>query len=184
MKVIFLQDVPKVAKAGQMKEVATGYGRNYLIPKKLATPVTPAAIEAVEAELKKRAKEQAQLDTEMGELAGLIDGKEITIKAQAGSKEKLYGSVTAADIAAEIENALGAAIDKRKVELDKPIQEIGSYQVTVRLTKGVTPGVTVNVIGVGEKKAEAEVAKAEVVEEETEAEVVEEEAEKEAQEGG
>ena len=78
-------------------------------------------------------------------MAGRLEGREIVIKARAGARERLYGSITSADIAAELEKTTGATIDKRKIELDKPIHELGSFEVPIRLAKGVVPKVRVTV---------------------------------------
>lgn len=145
MKVIFLEDVPGVAKAGQLKEVANGYGRNFLIPQKLAVLANPAAIKAVETQLKVKARQQEQTEVELAEIAEQLEGKEITLTAQAGAKERLYGSITAADIAAELQNT-GFAIDKRKIELEKPIHKLGSYDVIIRLAKDMTPKIKVAIV--------------------------------------
>ena len=145
MKVIFIEDVPNVARAGETKEVANGYGRNYLIPKKLAILAEPQALHTAEAQIKARASREAQTESEMIELASQLDGKEITLKARVGQKERLYGSITPADIASELENATGLIIDKRKVEIDEPIRQLGSYEVTIRLAKDIVPKITVTV---------------------------------------
>lgn len=146
MKVIFLEDVPDVARAGEIKEVANGYARNYLIPKKLATPAVAETINLVEAKIASQARVEAKTEAELQELASQIDGKEITIEARSGGKEKLYGSITAADIAEELEKIADVAVDKRKIKLDEPINQIGSYDITIRLTKDITPGIKVTVI--------------------------------------
>ncbi len=142
MKVIFLQDVPRVAKAGDIKEVASGYGRNFLIPKKLAMLAKPG-VTVVELERQKKAT--AQVHTEAARLAGELETKEITLKARVGVDERLYGSVTSADIADELESSFGLTIDKRKIELDEPIRQLGSYEITVRLAQDVVPKVRVTV---------------------------------------
>jgi large subunit ribosomal protein L9 len=139
MKVIFLQDVPKVAKAGEIKEVSAGYGRNFLIPRKLAALASPQAMSQVETSDKAKAK----TDKGLAEVAGQLEGKEISLKARAGAKERLYGSITSADIAAELERATGIAVDKRKIELDEPIRHLGNYAVTIRLGKDIMPKITV-----------------------------------------
>jgi large subunit ribosomal protein L9 len=154
MKVVFLQDVPNVAKAGDVKEVADGYGRNFLIPRKLAALASPQAI----SQVKTGEKAQASTEEELGELAQQLEGKEVSLKAHAGAKERLYGSITSADIAAELESATGIAIDKRKIELEKPIHKLGSYELTVKLGKDITPKITVNVIE-EETKEEEKLAK-------------------------
>jgi large subunit ribosomal protein L9 len=141
MKVVFLQDVPNVAKAGEIKEVAAGYGRNFLIPRKLAVLASPQAM----SQVKTSDQIQAKTDEELAELASQLDGKEVSLKAHAGAKERLYGSITSADIAAELESATGIVVDKRKIELDKPIHQLGSYELTVHLGKDITPKITVNV---------------------------------------
>jgi large subunit ribosomal protein L9 len=145
MKVIFLEDMPKVAKAGDIKEVADGYGRNYLIPRKLAVPATPAAVSSWKIQLEKGVHTQAQTEAELQELAGKLDGKEVVLSALTGGKERLYGSVTAADIAAELERTAGFVIDKRKIELPESIRQVGSYEVVVRLGKDITPKIKVTV---------------------------------------
>lgn len=150
MKVIFREDVPNVAKAGEIKEVADGYVRNFLVPKKLAVPATPSAIKTLEAELKIRARKQAQTDAELAALAQQLEGKEITLKATAGTKARLYGSITAADIAAGLEKA-GIVVDKRKIDLNKPIHQLGTYDVAIKLSKDLAPKVKVVV---EEKEAE------------------------------
>jgi len=167
MKVIFLQDVPHVARAGEVKEVANGYARNFLMPKKLATLVSPAATKALEARLKIRAREQGREEAELIELANQLEGKEIILKARAGGKERLYGSITAADIAAELQNAAGSVVDKRKIELDKPIHQLGSYEVIIKLAKDIMPKIRVTVVK-EEVEAEKETSKGKKVEAEKE----------------
>ncbi len=146
MKVIFIEDVPDVARAGEAKEVADGYGRNYLLPKKLAVLANSAASNVVEAQLKKVAVKRAQAEAEMAELAGKLEGVEITLKARTGAKDRLYGSITSADIADELSNSAGLVIDKRKIELEEPIRQLGSYEVTIRLTQDIAPVIGLAVV--------------------------------------
>ncbi len=145
MKVIFLEDVSRVAKAGEVKEVADGYGRNFLIPQKLALLASSEAINAAEAQIKRKARSQAQTEAELIELANKLDGKEVTLEARTGGKDRLYGSITAADIAAELESTTGLAVDKRKIELDEPIRQVGSYEIAIRLAKDIVPKIKVTV---------------------------------------
>ncbi len=145
MKVIFLQDVPNVAKAGEIKEVANGYGRNFLIPRKLALLAKSGAIDAVAAQIKIKARSQAQTEAELLELAHQLDGKEVILEARAGAQDRLYGSITAADIAAELEHTAGLVVDKRKIELDEPIRQVGSYEVAIRLTGDIVSKIKVTV---------------------------------------
>jgi len=146
MKVIFLQDVPSVARAGDIKEVADGYGRNFLIPKKLALLVNSPATSLIKRQLKIKADSQEQIEAEAIKLAEQLTGKEIILKARAGAKDRLHGSITSADIASELQNTTGLVVDKRKIELDEPIRQLGSYEVAIRLAKDITPQIKVTVI--------------------------------------
>jgi large subunit ribosomal protein L9 len=141
MKVVFLQDVPNVAKAGEIKEVADGYARNFLIPKKLALVAKPQAISQTKTVERTKAGE----NTELIALAHQIEGKEVILKAKAGAKDRLYGSITSADIASELSNTTGLVIDKRKIELEEPIRQLGSYEVAIRLAKDIVPKIRVTV---------------------------------------
>ncbi len=145
MKVIFLQDVPNVARAGEVKEVANGYGRNFLIPQKLASLVRSESINTVRAQLEVETRSQVQTEAELLELANHLDGREVILEARTGSKDRLYGSITAADIATELESITGFAIDKRKIDLAEPIRQLGSYEVAIRLAKDIVPQIRVTV---------------------------------------
>jgi len=145
MKVIFLQDVPRVARAGEIKEVADGYARNFLIPQKLAVIADPSTLNTLEAQIKKAASSQAQTEEEMTDLAHQLDGREITLKAKVGAKEQLYGSITSADIADELQNN-GLVVDKKKIEIAEPIRKLGGHEVAIRLAKDAIPKIKVIVI--------------------------------------
>jgi large subunit ribosomal protein L9 len=150
MRVVFLQDVPRVAKAGEIKEVADGYARNFLIPKKIALLARPEAIKrATTGDIAR-----ARVNTELEALAQQIEGKEVNIKAKAGAKERLYGSITSADIAAELSKSTGLDIDKRKIELGEPIRQLGSYELVIRLAKDIVPRIKVNITEKEAPKAE------------------------------
>ena len=145
MKVIFLENVPNVARAGEIKEVANGYGRNFLIPQKLALLAKTGAINALGAQLELKARSQAQTEAELLELATHLNEKEVILAVRTGEKDRLYGSITAADIAAALESATGLAVDKRKIELDEPIRQLGSYEIAIRLAKDIVPKIKVTV---------------------------------------
>ena len=145
MKVIFLEDVPNVARAGETKEVANGYGRNFLLPKKLALLASSSAINIIEIQRKIRTKNQIKVEAEILEVANQLEGREVALKARVGAKDRLYGSITSADIASELESTAGLVIDKRKIELAEPIRELGSYEVTIRLAKDIVPKIRVMV---------------------------------------
>jgi large subunit ribosomal protein L9 len=161
VKVIFLEDVPRVARVGQTRVVADGYARNYLFPRKLAVLANSQAAAAIDSQLKKKVKQRELEDAEMAELAKKIEGIEITLKAKVGESEKLYGSVTGADIAEALSKEAGCEIDKRKIDLPEPIKQTGSCDVTVRLAHEISAVIMVNVISeeaVTEAPAEAEKA--------------------------
>ena len=145
MKVVFLQDVPTVAQAGDIKEVANGYGRNFLIPRNLAVLHNAEAVNLAKAQRRTRARQQAESEAEILELARQLEGKEITLKARVGAKDHLYGSITSADIAAELESAFGLVVDKRKIELAEPIRQLGGHEITIRLAKDIVPKINVTV---------------------------------------
>ena len=143
MRVIFLEDVPNVARAGDIKEVANGYGRNYLIPQKLARLATSSATNL--PEIQRQLATRNQTKEALVKLANQLEGREVTLKARVGAKDRLYGSITSADIAAELQESAGVAIDKRKIELAEPIRQLGSYEVVIRLTKDIVPTIKVTV---------------------------------------
>jgi len=168
VKVVFIEDVPNVAEVGQVREVADGYARNFLIPRKLAVLANSAASNILDSQLKKKVKIQAQTEAEMTELAKLLEGSEITLQAKVGAKERLYGSITSSDIAEGISNSLGLEIDKRKIELAEPIRELGNYEVPVRLFKEIMPKIKLAVLAeekAGEAKKESKEKKADKAEE-------------------
>jgi large subunit ribosomal protein L9 len=148
MKVIFLEDVVNVAKAGDIKEVADGYGRNYLLPKNLALVSKPGAVSQVKAKI------EAKAETEkMKKLAAQLDGKDVTFAVKVGAKDRMHGSITSANIATELKGLIGQEVDKRKIELADPIKQIGVFEITIKLAKGIEPKIKVNVVA---KEAEKE----------------------------
>jgi len=143
MKVVLLQDVPRLGVAGEVKDVASGYARNFLLPRGLAEFATPAAMKRVEEIREAEEKRQALLETEMVSLSQTVEGVEITLKAKVGAQERLYGAVTSGDIAEELKRVTGQDIDKRKIELEEPIRQLGEYEVLVRLSTEIAPKIKV-----------------------------------------
>lgn len=144
MKVILKQDVDKLGKAGDVVKVATGYGRNYLIPMKIAVEATPGNLKVTDIE-RLAASRRDQRDKEGASLlAKEIVKLQITIRRKVGEGGILYGSVTALDIADSL-SAHKIEVDKRKIQLDEPIKSIGDYQVPVRLHRDVTVPVRIAV---------------------------------------
>lgn len=146
MKVVLLEDVPGLGKLGDTVEVSPGYSRNFLFPKKLATPATAAAIKEAEVMRQAEARRQARTEAEVAELAKKLEGVSVSIKAKSGAEGKLFGSVTTAHIARELKQ-LGFDVDRRRIELAEPIRAVGAYPATVRITKELAPQITVNVAG-------------------------------------
>ena len=145
MKVVFLDDVPNVAKEGEIKEVSNGYGRNFLLPRKLALPATPANMRVMEEKKRQQARREAKTGAEIESLGSQLSGKEITIRAKVGAEGILHGAVTTSDIAAALE-AQGINVDKRKIELAEPIHDVGPFDIPVRLSKDVIPIIKVIVL--------------------------------------
>ncbi|MBM3119004.1 MAG: 50S ribosomal protein L9 [Chloroflexi bacterium] len=142
MKVIFLKDAPK-GKKGEIKDVAAGYARNFLIPKGLALPATPAAIKTAQIQSEEKSQRQAREHEELGRIIQQLEGKELHFKAKAGVKGRLHGAITSAHIADELTKLTGFEIDKKKIELEEPLHNLGSYEVVVRLAKGLDAKISV-----------------------------------------
>ena len=143
MRVVLLQDVPRLGSVGEVRDVASGYARNFLLPKGLAEVATPAVMKRVEEIRKAEDKRQALLEADMMSLAQTLEGVEVTLKAKVGAQERLYGAITSGDIAEELGRVTGQDIDKRKIELEEPIRQLGEYEVLVRLSKEVAPTIKV-----------------------------------------
>src|SRR6266568_2155922 len=146
MKVILLKDVESLGKAGDLKEVANGYARNYLIPGKLAAVATPALVanrdQRIAAERRKTEK-HAELNRQQAERLGQIS---LTFKARVGRQGRLYGSITSQDIAAGLREAEGITIDRRLIDLPNPIRSLGTYTVPIKIGQKLGPKITVNVV--------------------------------------
>jgi large subunit ribosomal protein L9 len=152
MEVILLENIENLGTRGQVVKVASGYGRNFLLPKKLAVAATPQNRKWVQQQrvqfLKLEAKEKADAE----ELAKLFEGVAVTVTRKAGEKGTLFGSVTALDVAEKLA-AQGFNIDKRKIHLDSPLKVLGEYDVVVKLHRDVTTTVKVKVEGEIEPQA-------------------------------
>ena len=138
---ILLKDVESLGSAGDAVDVSPGYLRNYLVPRKLAQPATDRSLE--EARRRHEAAERAAREAaeRAGETAALLGKTVLTIQHRAGEDGKLYGSVTSAEIADAISEARGLKVDRKKIRLDDPIREIGTYMVEVELPGGATASV-------------------------------------------
>lgn len=142
MEVILREDIEKLGSRGEVVKVAPGYARNFLIPKKLAVAATGSNKKIVEQERQAHVRKEAKLEGEAADLAKLLNGVSVTIRQKAGENDQLFGSVTSKDVA----DALAAknfTIDRRKIQLDEPIKQLGEFKVPVRLHREVTAEVTV-----------------------------------------
>jgi len=135
VRVVLLQDVPGLGRAGEVKEVADGYGRNFLHPKRLAEFASPSLLKRVEDQRQAEARRQLLADAELKSLAQSLEGVEVIVKARVGGQGRLYGAITSSDIADGIRRVTGQDIDKRKIELEEPIHQLGEYEVLVRLSR-------------------------------------------------
>jgi large subunit ribosomal protein L9 len=145
MKVIFLTDVKGSGKKGELKNVADGYARNMLLPKNLAVEATPENMNKLQGA---QASAQHKVDVDIQnakDIAAKIKGQRVDIAAKAGSNGKLFGSVTAANVAEAINKQFGVNIDKKKVSLSTDIKNFGSYKATVKLYNGISETVDVEV---------------------------------------
>jgi large subunit ribosomal protein L9 len=145
MRVVFLDDVDGVARAGEIKNVADGYARNFLLPRKLAAAASTATVQQAESRARAIAKEQEKVDEEARTVADKIGASPIVLKARVGEQGRLFGSVTASDIADAINAKSSADVEHRQVMLDQPIKEAGTYEIEVGLTRNVRASVTVEV---------------------------------------
>ena len=161
MKVILLQDVEGLGKVGDLKEVANGYARNFLLPKKLAAGATPQLLtnyqQRIAAEQRKTEKQNEQ-NQQQAERLGQVT---LTFKARVGGQGRLYGSITSQDIAAGLRESEGIQIDRRMIDLPDPIRALGTYHVPVKIAQKLAPEITVNVVDEASSSTEATVASAE-----------------------
>ncbi len=143
MRVVFLEDVPGVAQGGDIKEVKNGFARNYLIPKSLAAPATHNALQRVR-KLQRRADVTRVKRLEgMRELASEIDGTQIAVEMRAGSTGRLYGSVTTSIVAERLGEVTEREIDRRTIDLEEPIRDLGSFELGVTLHPEVAARISV-----------------------------------------
>ena len=181
MKVLLIKDVYNLGRAGEVKKVADGYARNFLLPQKLAVKATKGSINQVERIKEAAAKQRELINAEMSELAEAINGIALEFTAKVGETGKLYGSITQQMIADAINEKINVSIDRHLLGT-QPLREVGTHTVKVRLTYDLIPEIKITVIGEGEVEeeveAEIEVESAgELAEEVVEEEIPSEEAE-------
>jgi len=157
MEVILLENIDKLGSRGQMVKVADGYGRNFLLPKKLAVAATPQNSKWVEQQRVRFLKLEAKEKADAADLSTLLEDVSVTVIRKAGEKGNLFGSVTSMDVAEKL-LAQGYHIDKRKISLTTPIKVLGEYNVPIKLHREVTATVKVVVEPDAESKAKIQAA--------------------------
>ena len=155
MKVLLIKDVYKLGRAGDVKKVADGYGRNFLLTQKLAILATPGAMKTAEKIRSQGEVKRAALNTELKDLADHVNGVSLTFTAKAGETGKLYGSITTQDVATAIQEQTKYEVKRQQIDM-QPIREVGEYKAYVRLTIDLIPEVKITVHREGEVEAAAE----------------------------
>jgi large subunit ribosomal protein L9 len=143
MRVVLIEDIPGSGKAGEIREVSTGYARNFLLPRGLALAATPGLVKEVEARLHRKQSEESVDREQLVELAQKIEGQELRFRARIGAGDRLFGSITAGDIAEELSKSIGSEVDKKKIDLEKPLRQTGIHEVAVKLAGDLKPQITV-----------------------------------------
>ena len=149
MKVLLTKDVYKLGRAGDVKRVADGYGRNFLIPQSFAVLATPGALKQVEKIRKQAAEKRALLNNEMGAVAEKLASISLTFAAKAGETGKLYGSITTQDLVDAIKAKSGIEIKKQQVDM-QPLRTLGEHKAHIRLTMDLIPEIKIQVYRDGE----------------------------------
>lgn len=145
MKVILTETVDKLGQEGEVKEVANGYARNFLFPHGLAIPATAGALKQAEARRTHATRQQARIVTEAEKMAAQLNGLDVVLFARVGEQNRLYGSITAADVATALKEQHNVTVDRRKITLDNPVHRTGNYTATVNLGRNVTAKITATV---------------------------------------
>ena len=146
MQVILKQDVEKIGRRGDIIDVSRGYVRNFLVPRGLAEMATPTRLEEVRREMADAEERNRRMAERAGEIAETLNKSVITIEARTGEDERLFGSVTAANIAEAIDRARGVRVDRRRIRLEEPIRSLGTHQVPVQVHGDVEASVKVIVV--------------------------------------
>ena len=174
MQVILRQDVEKVGLRGEVVDVARGYARNYLLPRKLAEPATPARVAEIQKRVELRARQEASTFEQAKELAATLEQTVLRFDVKAGPTGSLFGSVTPTDVADEIWAKAKIRVDRRKIALGEPIKKVGEYMVPIELFTDVTVEVRTLVVPEGGElpARREEVSETEVSETEASTDVV------------
>jgi large subunit ribosomal protein L9 len=156
MKVILLKDVNGLGHTGDVKEVAEGYARNYLLPQRLVAAATPGALGNLKQHIAAERRKAEKIEAAHQALADQLAGITITFRARAGKGGRLYGSITSQDIAEALRVQNNLSIDRRSIQLPEPLRALGTYEVPVRVASGKEPKLTVVVESAEQAEAKAE----------------------------
>ena len=156
MKVVLRQDVPKLGEAGTVQDVSGGYARNFLIPQGLAVYATEGELKMAAHNQAVKERKVARQEEQLRSLAEKIEGQQLTFEARAGEGGRLFGSITATEIAEQLSGKVGEEIDRRRVQLEDPIRTVGEHNVTVHLVGRLRPSITVTVNAEAGSETEAE----------------------------
>jgi len=146
VQVILKQDVEKIGRRGDIVDVSRGYVRNFLVPRGLAEMATPTRLEEVHREMAEAEERDRRMAERAGEVAETLNKSVITIEARTGEDERLFGSVTAANIADAVDRARGVRVDRRRIKLEEPIRSLGTHQVPVQVYGDIEASVKVIVV--------------------------------------
>jgi large subunit ribosomal protein L9 len=146
VKLILLSDVKALGKKGELVDVAEGYARNFLLPRKLATEANKGALTMLSEQKKAQQRREQQHLAETQEIAKLLESKPVAVRAKAGGNGKLFGAVTNSDIADAISQTFSVSIDKHKIEVKNAIKALGTYPIEIRLGKNVVAKTSVSVV--------------------------------------
>lgn len=146
MKVILLQEVPGLGQPGDVKEVAAGYARNYLLPRNLVTAATTTAMTSLNEQVASAKRRQTKLEAEYAAQAAKLSSVTLTFAVRVGQGDRLYGSVTSQDIANALREQEGLTIDRRSIQLKEPLRALGSFEAPVRVSAKQEAKIKVNII--------------------------------------
>lgn len=145
MKVILLQDIKALGRKGDVKEVADGYARNFLLPKGFATEATEANMRRLSQQKHAILNQELQEEEEARSLAAQLNGLKVIIKAKTGESGRLFGSVTTKDIAEAVQRIAHIELDRKRIDLPEGLKQLGQYEIPIRLYKGISATITVDV---------------------------------------
>ena len=146
MKVILLEDAQGIGKKGAVLNVADGYARNYLIPRKIAVEASESNLKSLQHQKRQQDERAKRLLAEAREAAKVLENATVKVKAKAGESGRLFGSITSKDIAEAIDRTFGIAVDRKRIDIDEQIKTVGLYMATIRLHQDVEVKINVHVV--------------------------------------